>query len=212
MWNFFGRGQREKANGHMPAGGILPRDEYIKAKVINEGLADACCSPASYELRIGSHLSLSDKIRREMEDGDSVQIPGGGILHIGTLEKVELPLDVMGMMYLLSTFARRGCLSWFQGLVDPGYKGHLTVVLHNMTQEPITFQYKERLCHIVFHRLTMPATKAYAGGYQGSLGAAIAPSMTEAPTITPFLGPAFSLLSNPKVVDALMRLAEHKSS
>src|SRR5258708_6602813 len=128
--------------------GILPKHRYlqlVRKASLMEPISESACSPSSYELRIGSEHNPSSRIRREMREGDIARIPSGGVRHFGTLEKVNLPLDIMGLMYLRSTLARKGCLPWFQGLVDPGFRGNLTIVLYNLTTDPIDFKYGERV-------------------------------------------------------------------
>ena len=153
--------------------GILPCQD-IKRLCDGKGLiqnADLdCFAPASYELRIGSYRHLNE--RRELRPGEAIEIPPHSFILTGTIETVHLPLDILGMLYLRSTYARLGLMPWFQGLVDPGYPGALTVILQNTTCQPVTICCGERLCHIVFETLLEPTDKPYSGSYLDSPGAA----------------------------------------
>ena len=155
--------------------GTLVR-QHIRQRIQEQGLVenvdlDGCLSPASYELRVGSYYDWNTRSRVDLQRGEAIAVAAGGFLLIGTVERVNLPRDVIGMMYLRSTYARRGFTPWFQGIVDPGYRGALTVVVHNMTGELVPIYGEERICHLVFDELPEPVEKGYEGAYQGSPGA-----------------------------------------
>jgi deoxycytidine triphosphate deaminase len=138
--------------------------------LIHNADLDHCLAPASYEMRIGSYRHMHE--RRELNPGEAIEIPPHSLVLTGTIETVHLPLDILGLLYLRSTYARLALMPWFQGLVDPGYPGALTVVLHNVTCQPVTISYGERVCHLVFERLLEAAEHPYSGSYVESLGAA----------------------------------------
>jgi dCTP deaminase len=156
-----------------PGAGILPSQTIRRlsqsAGLIKKHRFGHCLSPASYELRVGSYFDAGK--RRRLAAGDSLEIPPHSMVLMGTIEAVRLPLDIIGMMYLRSTYARLGLMPWFQGLVDPGYSGALTVVLQNATCQAVTMSYGQRVCHIVFERLMEAADRGYSGSYMRSLGA-----------------------------------------
>jgi len=139
-----------------------------------------CLSPASYELRVGSYFDWSTNSRVDLQRGEAIAVAPNGFLLVGTVERVNLPNDLIGMMYLRSTYARRGFMPWFQGIVDPGYQGALTVVVHNLTGELVPIYGEERICHLVFDQLPEPVEKGYEGAYQGSPGAS---PPRQAPTV-----------------------------
>jgi len=153
--------------------GILPsqiiRRLSLDCNLIQEHNFDDCLSPASYELRVGSYSDANQ--RKILTPGEVVSVSPHSHLLLGTIEQVHLPLDIVGMMYLRSTYARLGMMPWFQGLVDPGYEGALTVVLHNMTNRTLDIAWGEQVCHIVFERMLAAADHAYSGAYVKSLGA-----------------------------------------
>jgi len=146
----------------------------IRKRIDDSGLvrqADArSFAPASYEMRVGSYYSPAEGEPISLVAGDGVALAPGGFVLIGTLEEVSLPRDILGMMYLRSTYARRGFSDWFQGLVDPGYRGALTVALHNLTDHPLVILGGDRICHLLFYPLD-EMTDEYDGRYQGSTAA-----------------------------------------
>ncbi len=128
---------------------------------------------SSYELRVGSYLELGagEDGRIILPDGDAIALAPGGFVLIGTREELDIPNDILGMLYLRSTYARNGLVSWFQGVVDPGYRGGLTVVLHNLGNELVPIYGGERICHLVLEQLAEPVDKGYEGRYQDKPGA-----------------------------------------
>jgi dCTP deaminase len=157
--------------------GKLNSNQIIKRiheeKLVENYDLEECISPASYEMRVGGYRDTRTKKLIPLEVGQEVRIASYGFAIIGTLEHVSLANDLLGMMYLRSTFARHGMTPWFQGIVDPGYRGGLTVVLHNLTHQQITIAGGERICHLVFDELKEPASEGYSGKYQDSEGGAL---------------------------------------
>lgn len=127
--------------------------------------------PASYELRIGSALSSNDKKGQEIEIGEEFVIRPNSHLLIGTLEKVKMPNNMIGTMFLKSKFGRGGFIPWGQGMVDPGYEGTLTLSLLNLTQYPQILRGGDKICHLIFQNLEGETDKPYDGVYKGSEGA-----------------------------------------
>lgn len=113
----------------------------------------ACLNPAGYDLRISKTFVLRPK---EYE-------------LVATLETVELGLNVAAFMFIRSSLAREGVIGSF-AVVDPGFRGQLTLNLHNVSNKEITLNEGERIVQIVFHSLGSSAKKGYNGSYQDSKG------------------------------------------
>ena len=164
--------------------GVLVRQQIIsrikKDNLVENADLAQCVGPASYELRVGSYHDWHAGTRVDLQKGEAIAVAPNGFLLVGTVERVTLPDDILGMMYLRSTYARRGFLSWFQGIVDPGYNGNLTVVLHNLTGDLVPLYGEERICHLVFEQLSEAVDQGYEGAYQGSQGAS---PPRQAPTV-----------------------------
>jgi len=71
--------------------------------------------------------------------------------------------------YIRSSLAREGIIGSF-AVVDPGFRGQLTLNLHNVSEKEIRLKEGERIVQIVFHRLGSAAKKGYNGSYQNSKG------------------------------------------
>ena len=112
-----------------------------------------CLNPAGYDLRSAFPLVIK---------------PGEQKL-VSTLERVELPPTAAGLLHLRSSFAREGLFASL-ALVDPGFKGQLTITLFNAGSEPVEISRGEPFVQITFVSLQGRAKRPYAGRYQGSAG------------------------------------------
>ena len=93
-----------------------------------------------------------------------------------TLEYLKLPNDIIGFCQLRSTFARMG-LSIPPTIIDAGFEGQLTIEIIG-SNFPIKLYAKQRLMHVIFHKLITPTTLPYKGKYQGQNGLTL-PKLTE---------------------------------
>ena len=108
-------------------------------------------NPAGYDLRSSSEVVMEAK-QYELA---------------ATLETVELGLKVTRSLHVRSSLAREGVIGSF-AVVDPGFRGQLTLNLHNVGEKEITIQKGELIVQIVFHKLGSQARKGYSGLYQDS--------------------------------------------
>ncbi len=88
---------------------------------------------------------------------------------IATLESVELSVQILATIHLKSSFAREGVIGSF-AVIDPGYKGKLTLSLYNTGTSVIHIKENEPIVQIVFHRTGEPSSQPYNGKYQNTQG------------------------------------------
>jgi dCTP deaminase len=112
-----------------------------------------CLNPAGYDLRSLKTVTIKPK---EYE-------------LVATLETVELDLNIVAFMHIRSSLAREGIIGSF-AVIDPGFRGQLTLHLQNVSNKEIKIKEKERIVQIVFHNLSGKANKGYNGSYQNSKG------------------------------------------
>ena len=105
----------------------------------------------------------------DLSAGKDILIHGGEHKLVATHERIELPNDLLAVLHLRSSFAREGLFASF-AIVDPGFKGQLTVSLLNVSHNPIKIKQKERLLQLTFMRLSSIAERSYEGSYQESIG------------------------------------------
>jgi len=96
-------------------------------------------------------------------------IPVGRQQLVATLERVELPDDLVGTLHIRSSLARAGILASL-ALVDPGFRGQLTISLYNAGTEPFRMSKGDKFVQMVLHSLSMKAMRPYRGKYQDSQG------------------------------------------
>ena len=113
----------------------------------------ACLNPAGYDLRCAQDVVLKPK----------------QYALLATLEKVELGLNLVAFMHIRSSLAREGIIGSF-AVIDPGFRGQLTLHLSNVSDKEIKFHKGERIVQIVFHHLSSTAKNGYNGSYQDSQG------------------------------------------
>lgn len=90
--------------------------------------------------------------------------PGEFIL-ASTIEKFQMPSDVVGIVHDKSTWARRG-IAVQNTVIEPGWAGWLTLELTNHGNEPIVLRRGTGIAQIVFHFLDKPTARPYEGKYQ----------------------------------------------
>jgi dCTP deaminase len=101
--------------------------------------------------------------------GEDTAILAGQNKLVATLERVELGEQLVGTLYLRSTLTRAGVIGGL-ALVDPGFRGQLTVSLFNAGQRTFSMRGHDRFLQIVIHRLGVKTSRPYAGKYQDSQG------------------------------------------
>jgi dCTP deaminase len=113
-------------------------------------------SPAGYDLR----LVLGDGEKEHW-------LTPGEFLLAATLEKFTMPNDLLGLVHDKSTWARRG-LSVFNTVIEPGWRGYLTLELVNHGQNTIHLLAGQGIAQVVFHLLDQPTELPYPddGKYQ----------------------------------------------
>ena len=118
-----------------------------------EPFAGASLLSAGYDMRCGLAAEIKAK--------------GHSLIH--TMERVEICPSLCGQLFIRSSFAREGLLGSF-ALVDPGFRGQLTLCIANLGENTVAIGEGERVAQLVFHRLASPSSKPYAGRYQDSTG------------------------------------------
>src|SRR5438132_5104244 len=88
---------------------------------------------------------------------------------VASIERVELSDHIVGFLHLRSSLAREGLFASL-ALVDPGFRGQLTVSLYNSGDSAVNLAKGERFIQLSLLRLGKPTINKYAGRYQNSSG------------------------------------------
>jgi dCTP deaminase len=108
----------------------------------------------------------------ELKPGQFFDLAPGEAIIASTLEKISLHQpDLMGVLYPRSSINRRGLAVDMTGIVDAHYSGHLMIpILNKTTSQVIRIYPGERICQLVFQKLTTPLEREDALRH-GKIGA-----------------------------------------
>lgn len=109
-------------------------------------------SPAGYDIRIAGPVDMSKYGAREFVLASSI-------------ERFDMPDDVIGIVHDKSTFARLG-LAVQNTVIEPGWRGHLTLELSYHGNDRLVIDAGTGIAQVIFHRLEAPTDQPYAGRYQ----------------------------------------------
>jgi dCTP deaminase len=104
--------------------------------------------PCGYDVRLGGALYLES-----------------GKFMLGySIEHMEIPRDIVGYVFDKSTLARLG-LSLFNTVLEPGWRGHITLEISNRGQERVVLPAGSPIAQVQFFR-TDTWCDPYDGRYQ----------------------------------------------
>jgi deoxycytidine triphosphate deaminase len=154
------RDQERKRLGQLPETdsslvaqpGVLLADEIQRCCVsfsLISPFSPAQLKAASYRLTVGSRYSLGGK-RRSLSASEEITIPAFQVAVIQTRETLNMPRDLIGRWNIKVSLAYKG-LIWAGGpQVDPGYVGHLSCPIYNLSNEQVTLAYGTEIAVIDF--------------------------------------------------------------
>lgn len=122
---------------------IIP---YVQEKTILNGVSYGE-SIAGYDIRIKQNVTLKAK---------SFELAS-------SLERFDIPTDLVAVLHDKSTLIRRGLMIG-NTVLEPGWKGYLTLELFNHGNEDIEIKAGQGIGQLIFHSIKEPA--AYDGKYQ----------------------------------------------
>ena len=109
--------------------------------------------------RLGVHIDhLSQNKSQfeivELEQGQYFEILPNEFIIVSTLERLQMPNDLMAVLYPRSSINRQGLSVDLSGIVDAGYVGNLIIpIRNNNTNQSVRLYPGERFCQLVFHNL-----------------------------------------------------------
>jgi dCTP deaminase len=110
---------------------------------------------------------------------DVMVVNGKEQVLLTTIETIELPDDIVGMVELRSTWARHG-LSMPPTIIDAGFKGTVTLEVINNAPYKIALRPHVRFAHVIFVKTSSRVEKSYSGKYMGQKGIKL-PKVMELP-------------------------------
>lgn len=112
-------------------------------------------SACGYDVRIDLEKAIG---------GEDWLKPGEFIL-ASTLEEFVMPNNLVGIVHDKSTWARKG-LAVQNTVIEPGWKGYLTLELTNHSQEELYIEHGDPIAQVIFHLLDEETNQPYSGKYQ----------------------------------------------
>lgn len=109
-------------------------------------------SEAGYDIRLKQNLKLNSNNRFQLASA---------------IEEFDMPEHLVGIVHDKSTWARQG-LSVFNTVIEPGFKGGLTLELVYHGVSTLTIPAGSGIAQVIFHEIVVPAQ--YAGKYQNQSG------------------------------------------
>lgn len=148
-------------------------------------------NPASIDLRLGAEYRLPYPNRTdpsifrgfpntasmwggpERMDAAGLKLPPGAFILCCTLEIVHIPVHAAAELFCKSSTGRVGLEHLHAGWIDPGFRGQLTLELHNVAPWPVQLVPGKAYMQMVVHELVAPALRDYSktGRYQDQAGA-----------------------------------------
>ncbi|MFC6826489.1 dCTP deaminase [Halopelagius fulvigenes] len=147
---------------------------------------DMQVQPASIDLRLGTeflefqrtnisciHPNREDEVSKYVtetyvEEGEEFILHPGDFVLGTTKERVEIPPDLLATVEGRSSLGRLAIvIHATAGIVDPGYKGQITLELSNLGTAPVALTPGMRVSQLVFTELKRAADRPY-GSDRGS--------------------------------------------
>lgn len=158
--------------------------------VVTPLLSGGQVQSGSLDVRLGTDFILLKRSARgpidplagsavsDFQERVSVDVGGRMILHpnqlvLGaTLEYLSVPRDLMAYVIGRSSWGRLGLMVATAIMVQPGYRGSLTLELANLADTPVYLYPGVRVAQLVFHGLESPAApySQPAAKYQAPVG------------------------------------------
>jgi dCTP deaminase len=144
---------------------------------------DLQVQPASVDVRLGRrfleferanvpciHPNREDEVddyvtETVVDDGDEFVLHPGDFVLGTTKERVEVPPDLIAHVQGRSSLGRLAVVVHATaGVVDPGYRGQITLELSNLGKVPVALSPDMRISQLIFTELSSPADRPYGEG------------------------------------------------
>ena len=146
---------------------------------------DLQIQPASVDLRLGTeflefqrtnisciHPNSEAEVEKYIdetvvEDGEEFILHPGDFVLGTTKERVELPADLIAHVQGRSSLGRLAVvIHATAGIIDPGYRGQITLELSNLGTAPVALTPGMRISQVLFTELKSPAERPYGAERQ----------------------------------------------
>lgn len=140
---------------------LCPIQDMLDHKVSLGGVSHGL-SEAGYDIRIKQSIRFRPGEGVEVVDGDSYYHYEGKFVLASSVERFNMPSNLVGVVHDKSSWARRG-LSVFNTVIEPGWKGWLTLELVYHGKDELVIPPGVGIAQVLFHRTEHDAN--YDGKY-----------------------------------------------
>lgn len=149
-------------------------------QMMAEGVFDrasiANINPASIDLALGEEIrDVDGHLIDKLGKNDEFIIKPNQFVLAHTLEKINMPVNLLGIVKGKSSLARKGLIVEFAGFIDPGFSGQITLELKNVSDKPVTLKKYMRICQLCFLKMNGVPRFPYGSDkdshYQHQMGA-----------------------------------------
>lgn len=141
---------------------LSPIVGMVHRKMVAEGTSYGL-SEAGYDIRIKQQVKFRPRDGHISAVVDGVFVPDTRFILASAIEEFDMPTNLVGIVHDKSTWARQG-LSVFNTVIEPGWKGFLTLELVYHGNGELVIPAGAGIAQVLFHELKLE--RAYKGKYQ----------------------------------------------
>lgn len=141
---------------------LSPIVGMVHRKMVAEGTSYGL-SEAGYDIRIKQRVKFRPRDGHISAVVDGMFVPDTRFILASAIEEFDMPTNLVGIVHDKSTWARRG-LSVFNTVIEPGWKGFLTLELVYHGNGELVIPAGAGIAQVLFHELKIE--RAYKGKYQ----------------------------------------------
>ena len=151
-------------------------NERLNNDLVIDPVHDEYIQPCSVDLHLSNVLKTLNDYEYVLTDNNDFTLKPHGFILASTVEWVEIPDDLVGIVDGKSSLGRLGITAHVTaGYIDAGFKGNITLEIANLSNKPFILEKDMPICQIVFETLTTPADRPYGSDglnshYQNSHG------------------------------------------
>jgi dCTP deaminase len=146
-------------------GVILDPQPRIEVGVAGVNRTTYGVGPAGYDLRLDLVERNTSNWFGAPEALNNFWLQPDQFVLASAMEEFRMPDDLLGVVHDKSSWARKG-LAVQNTVIEPGWRGFLTLELKNEGREPLLLERGAGICQVIFHLLDEPADHPYNGKYQ----------------------------------------------
>lgn len=138
-----------------------------KYKIFSQ-FKESCLSSATYHMRLGGKIltweggekrayDLGEEVDLNKNIEKEVKLKPNSLTFVTTIEKFNLPKDIIARFNLKSGWVHKGLLLGTGPIVDPELQANLLIPLHNFSNNEVIIPYGEKLISVEFTKTLNPS-------------------------------------------------------